>query len=87
MPCVWFILFTKGSLCMRKEKVLYNRLYEALYGYMNSALLWYKFFSGTWKKIGFTLSPYKACEANQILDEMQCTTTWYVVQAFPHETR
>ena len=50
-----------------KEKgkpVIYMRLKKALYGCMQSALLWYKTFKGVIEKDGFSLNPYDQCVAN-----------------------
>jgi Reverse transcriptase (RNA-dependent DNA polymerase) len=60
------------------KKVLYVRLIKAIYGCVQSALLWYKLFYGTLQKMGFVLNPYDPCIANCMIDGKQCTIAWYV---------
>jgi Reverse transcriptase (RNA-dependent DNA polymerase) len=60
------------------KKVLYVRLIKAIYGCVQSALLWYKLFYGTLEKMGFVLNPYDPCIANCMIDGKQCTIAWYV---------
>lgn len=59
-------------------KVLYVRLIKAIYGCVQSALLWYKMFHSHLKEIGFELNPYDPCIANKIIEGTQCTIAWYV---------
>ena len=59
-------------------KVLYVCLIKAIYGCVNSALLWYEMFSTRLKDMGFVLNPYDPCIANCMIDEKQCTVAWYV---------
>lgn len=60
------------------RRVLYLRLLKALYGCVQSALLWYKLFSTKLEKQGFVLNPYDPCVGNKIIDGSQCTVCWYV---------
>ena len=60
------------------KKVLYLRLLKALYGCIESALLWYLLYTETLVKLGFKLNPYDKCVANQMIQGKQCTITWYV---------
>ena len=60
------------------KKVLYLKLLKALYGCVQSALLWYELFSGTLKDMGFKLNPYDTCVANKMIKGKQCTIVWYV---------
>jgi hypothetical protein len=60
------------------KKVLYLKLVKALYGCVQSALLWYELFSSTLEKAGFELNPYHTCVANKVIDGKQCTIAWYV---------
>jgi hypothetical protein len=50
------------------KKVLYLVLKKALYGCLQSALLWYKIFSITLMEIGFKLNSYDLCVANSIIN-------------------
>ena len=60
------------------QKVIYVRLHKALYGCVQSALLWYNLFSETLIEMGFVLNPYDQCVANCVIDGSQCTIAWYV---------
>jgi hypothetical protein len=59
-------------------KVLYVRLIKAIYGCVQSALLWYELFYSYLKEIGFELNPYDPCIANKDINGKQCTIAWYV---------
>ena len=59
-------------------RVLYVKLLKALYGCVQSALLWYQMFYTYLKDIGFELNPYDPCVANKMIDRKQCTIAWYV---------
>jgi hypothetical protein len=66
-------------VCYESErKVLYLELLKALYGCVQSALLWCKLFSGTLKGMCFELNPYDTCVANKTTDGKQCTIAWYL---------
>ena len=54
------------------------QLIKAMYGCVQSALLWYKLFSTALVGMGFELNPYNLCVANAIINEKQCTIGWYV---------
>ena len=60
------------------REVLYMRLNKALYGCMQSAILWYETFAGKLKEMGFKLNPYDPCVANKDINGEQCTIMWYV---------
>jgi len=47
-----FVTMEKG------KKVLYVQLLKALYGCVQSALLWYDLFTNTLKEAGFVLNPH-----------------------------
>ena len=55
------------------KKVLYLRLKKALYGCMQSAILWYDTFKGCLEGMGFKVNKYDRCVANKIIDGKQCT--------------
>jgi hypothetical protein len=57
---------------------LYVRLIKALYGCVQSALLWYELFTQTLESMGFVLNPYDHCVANCLVEGSQCTICWYV---------
>ena len=60
------------------KKTLYLGLVKALYGCMQSALLWYQTFKGCLEDIGFKINPYDPCVANRNFNGKQCTICWYV---------
>ena len=60
------------------KDVLYIQLDRALYGCVQSALLWYELSSSTLKEMGFKLNPYNLCMANTTINDKQCTICWYV---------
>ena len=62
----------------KKVKNLYVKVKRALYGCLESALLWYDLYSNTLKKLGFTLNPYDRCVANKVINGKQCTIVFYV---------
>jgi hypothetical protein len=61
-----------------RKRVLYVQVLRAIYGCIESALLWYELFSKTLKGMGFEINPYDKCTANKIIDGYQCTICWYV---------
>ena len=72
---------TVSSVVVRLEngkKVLYTRVLQAIYGCIESALLWYELFSTTLQDMGFQINPYDRCVANKLIDGKQCTISWYV---------
>jgi hypothetical protein len=60
------------------KKVLYLQLLKALYGCIESALLWYKCYTTTLKKMGFKINHTDKCIANKMINDKQCTVVWYV---------
>ena len=61
-----------------EKKVFYLLLLRAIYGCIESALLWYNIFSTTIEGIGFEINPYERCVSNRIIEGAQCTIAWYV---------
>ena len=59
------------------EKTLYLRLAKALYGCVQSGLLWYELYISVLKPLGFELNPYEPCVANATIEGTQCTMAWY----------
>jgi len=60
------------------KKVLCLRILKALYGCIESALLWYEIFANTLKDMGFEINPYEKCVGNKMINGKQCTICWYV---------
>ncbi len=57
---------------------MYVRVLRALYGCLESALLWYRLYSSTLEKLGFKINPYDKCVANKMINGKQCTIVFYV---------
>ena len=62
----------------RGQTVLYLELRKALYGMLQSALLFYKKLRRDLEKVGFVVNPYNPCIANKVVDGSQMTVIWYV---------
>ena len=61
------------------KKIFYLRLRKALYGCVQSSLLWFNLFSTTLvDKMDFTLNPYDNCVANNMVNGTQLTVAWCV---------
>ena len=58
--------------------MLYVRLFKALYGLLQSALLFYKKLRGELEDYGFEVNPYNPCVANKIVNGSQMTVTWHI---------
>ena len=61
-----------------KSKVLYVMMVMALYGMLQSSLLYYKKFRKDIESIGFKVNPYDPCVANRMINGKQHTITWHV---------
>ena len=68
----------KNVIYENGKKVLYVRVVRAIYGCIESALLWYNLYVSTLKEMGFELNPYDKCVANKEINGSQCTICWYV---------
>ena len=61
------------------KKVLYVQILQALYGMIESALLWYSLlYIEALEKEGFVVNEYDKCIANKMIEEKQCTLAFYV---------
>jgi hypothetical protein len=60
------------------HKVLYVEMIKALYGMLQSSLLYYKKFRKDLEEIGFEINPYDPCVANRVVNNKQHTVTWHV---------
>ena len=58
--------------------VLYVELLKALYGMMESSLLFYKKLVKDLQEQGFKVNPYDPCVANKMVNRKQLTLTWHV---------
>ena len=69
----------KDYICYENgTKTIYLKLLRALYGCIESALLWYELFTSKLSKMGFTINPYDKCIANKMVNGKQCSVVWYV---------
>ena len=57
---------------------MYVRVLSALYGCIESAMLWHELYSSTLQLMGFELNPYDKCVVNKIINGKQCTIVFYV---------
>ena len=62
----------------RGEKVLYLVVLKAIYGMLQSAILFYKKFRKDLESVGFEVNPYDPCVANRSVNGNQHTVTWHV---------
>ena len=61
-----------------KSRVLYLQVIKAIYGMLQSALLFYKKLKEVMGKKGFEINPYDPCVANRTVGGKQHTVTWHV---------
>ena len=60
------------------KKELYVLVLKEIYGMIESALLWYNFFSATLSYLVFKINLYERCIEKKLVDEHQCTIGWFV---------
>ena len=60
------------------QKIIYIQLDKALYGCVQSMLLWYELYLSTLKDMGFELNPYNLCVSNANIKGKQCILCWYM---------
>ena len=70
--------FASNVTTEKGKEVLYMRLNKALYGCMQSALLWYRTFKERLEGLGFKVNNYDPCVANMKINGKVCTIVWYV---------
>ena len=72
-------LYRKYIITSSKGKpMLYVCLSKALYGLLQSALLFYRKLRSELEDHGFIVSPYNPCVANKMINGKQMTVTWHV---------
>ena len=59
------------------QKVLYVKMKKALYGMLQSSLLYYRKFKKDLEEIRFEINPYDPCVANRIINKKQQMVTWH----------
>ena len=60
------------------QKVLYLIVHKAIYGMIQSPLLWYKKIRADLESQGFKVNPYDPCVANKWVDGSYLTVLWHV---------
>jgi hypothetical protein len=60
------------------NKVLYVQVLKAIYGMLQSALLFYKKLRNDLESIGFKINPYDPCVANRMINGTQYKVVWHV---------
>jgi hypothetical protein len=60
------------------HKVIYVEMMKALYGMLQSLLLYYKKFRKDLEEIEFEINPYNPCIANRFVNNKQHNVTWHV---------
>ena len=60
------------------NKIMYVQMVKALYGVLQSSLLYYKQFRTDMVSIGFVVIPYESCVAKRRVEGSQQTVTWHV---------
>jgi hypothetical protein len=55
-----------------------NKAFKAIYGILQSALLFYKELRNDLESIGFKINPYDPCVANRLINGTQYTVVWHV---------
>ena len=71
-------IYNKHVRFVNGKKVLYVKVLRAIYGCIESAILWYNLYVKTLKDMGFELNPYDKCTANMMIDGKQCTILFHV---------
>ena len=67
-----FVTIEKG------QPVLYVVMSKALYGMIQSSILYYRKFRNDIEQIGFEVNPYDPCVANRTIEGSQQTVCWHV---------
>ena len=62
----------------RGQKILYVQVLKAIYGMLQSALLFYKKIRNDLIENGFEINPYDPCVANKMVNGYQITVVWHV---------
>ena len=61
-----------------QQKVLYVKVLKAIYGMLQSALLFYNKLRKDLEDSGFEVNPYNPCVANKTVRGSQMTVVWHV---------
>src|SRR5210317_557039 len=60
------------------KRVIYTKVLRAIYGMLQSSLLWYKQFRGDLEDLGFIFNPYDPCVANKMVNGKLQTIRFHV---------
>ena len=64
--------------CEIRKKVLYVKVLRAIYGCIESSLLWYNLYVKSLKHLVFSIKTYDIYVFNKMIDEKKYTIVWYV---------
>ena len=62
----------------RGRRVLYMIVTRAIYGMIESPMLWYQKLTKDLKEYGFVVNPYDACVANKVVEGLLLTIVWHI---------
>ena len=68
----------KNVIIENGKRVLYIKAVRAVYGCIQSTLLWYNLYTNTLKDKSFEINLYDKCIANKMIDDNQCTIGWCI---------
>ena len=71
-------MYQKNMQMENDEAVLYVRLMTALYGCLQSVMMFYNRLVVDLESVGFELNPYDPCVANNTINGQQFTAIWHV---------
>jgi hypothetical protein len=71
-------LYAKFMTKENGKDIMYVKLTKALYGTLQTAMLFWKDLTGYLTQHGFVLNPYNNCVPNKMINGTQCTILWYV---------
>ena len=72
------VLWQDDLLILYSNKISNLDLIRAIYGCIQSSLLWYELYTETLMKEGFVLNSYDKCIATKVINGKQCTLGFYV---------
>ena len=70
--------YRKFVVIQNGKRVIYTVVLRAIYGMLQSALLWYSQFRGDLESKGFIFNPYDICIANKMVNGKQHTIRFHV---------
>ena len=71
-------LYMQYAVLENGRKVLYAEVHKAVYGMLDSDLLFWMDLSGLLEKQGYVMNPYDICCMNKMINGAQCNIVWHV---------